>query len=471
MHMNLITSLRYVLTAGVLSLSLASCVDNDFDTPPVSGQDPDITPNATIAKVKALYVNGNVRTIDSAYIFKAVVIADDKEGNFYKSIVLQDSTGAINIQIDQSEYHSAYKVGRNVYVKCQGLVIGDYNGLIQLGGYVDNSSPTPSVGRIPQSLVARYLVGGAWNQPYDTLVVSSISALNNTTDQNKLVRLNNVHFETPCQTWADMAGQTSGNRNLLDASSNVIVVRTSNFASFAAKLIPGGTGSVIGVFQIYGTTRQFVLRSLNDVILPPPTCVVWGPTNKMRDLHTMFTQGVSTVPAGSVIKGIVISDYVNGNLNNKNMVIQDSTGGIVVRFTAAHTFALGDEVQVDVGGQVFNNFHGLLEVDQVSNVLATKTGTGSVTPRVATIADINANGESWESTLVHINGVNISGGTGTYSGSTTLTDATGSVTLFTSAGASFATTSYPTGTVNITAIVSEYDARQMNIRNTGDVQP
>ena len=460
-----------VLLMLFIAFSFSSCVDDDFESPPATGQDPALTANRTIAQIKALFVSGQVLTIDSDYIFQAIVVADDKSGNFYKSIVLQDNTGGINIQIDQSDYHSMYKVGRKVFVKCKELVIGDYNGLIQLGGYIDNSTATPAVGRIPQSLVPQHLVGGVWDQNYDTLAVASINTLNNSTDQNKLVRLDNVHFETPCQTWADLVGQTSGNRNLLDASGGVIVVRTSNFTTFGAQLVPGATGTVIGVFQIFGTTKQLVLRNLDDVLMAPPTCVVWGPTNKMRDLHTMFNQGISTVPAGSVIKGIVISDYANGNLNSKNMIIQDSTGGIVVRFTATHAFAMGDEVEVNIGGQVFNNFHGLLEVDAVSNALATKTGTGTITPRVATAADILANGEAWESTLVKINAVNISGGTGTYSGTVNLTDATGVVALFTATGASFATTTYPTTTVNVTAIVSEYDARQLNIRNTTDVQP
>jgi Family of unknown function (DUF5689) len=451
--------------------SISSCVDDDFDSPPATGTDPELTANKSIAQIKALFVSGQVLTIDSDYIFEAVVVADDKDGNFYKSIVLQDSTGGINIQIDQSNYYSYYKVGRKVFVKCKGLVIGDYNDLIQLGGYIDNSAATPQVGRIPQSLIPQHLIGGVWDQSYDTLSVSNFNLLSNTADQNKLVRLDNVHFETPCQTWADMVGQTSGNRNLLDAGGNVIVVRTSNFTTFGAQLVPGGTGTVIGVFQIFGSTRQLVLRNLNDVLMAPPSCAVWGPTNKLRDLRTMFSQGVTTVPAGSVVKGIVISDYINANLNNRNMVIQDSTGGMLIRFTGAHTFALGDEVEVNVGNQVFTSFHGLLEVDAVSNALATKTGTGTVTPRLATVADIAANGEAWESTLVRIDAATLSGSGSTYTGTLNLIDATGTVALFTSGGATFAGTAYPTSTVQVTAIVSEYDVRQLNIRNTSDVQP
>jgi len=462
---------RTIFFVGITAIAFTSCVDDDFDNPPANGSDPDLTANATIADVKALFVAGTVKTIDSNYIFQAIVIADDKSGNFYKSIVLQDSTGAINIQIDQSNYNSSYKIGRKVFVKCKGLVIGDYNGLIQLGGYDDNSGGSSSVGRIPQSLVPQHLVGGVWNQPYDTLVLSSMSPLQLVNDQNKLIRLDNVHFDTPCQTWADMVGQTSGNRNLVDAFGNTIVVRTSNFATFASDLVPGATGSVIGVFQTFGSTLQLVLRSLDDVLMAPPNCTVWGATNKIRDLRSMFAQGTTTIPAGSVVKGIVISDNSSGNINYKNLVLQDSTGGIVIRFTGANMFALGDEVQVDIGGQALYDYQGLLEIDAVANSLATKTGTGIITPRVETITNIMANAEAWESTLVKIMNVNISGGAGTYSGSVNVTDATGIMTLYTNPACSFAGVSYPTTTVNVTGIISEFSTgKQLNLRNTTDVQ-
>ena len=228
---------------------------------------------------------------------------------------------------------------------------------------------------------------------------------------------------------------------------------------------------MIGVFQIFGSTRQLVLRNLDDVIMDPPTCINWGPTNKIRDLRTMFSQGTTTVPAGSIIKGIVISDEPNNNINFRNIVLQDSTGGIVVRFLNAHPFLLGDEVEVDVGGQVFTDFNGLLEVDNVDNSLATKTGTGTIAPHVTTIDSILSFGEAWESTLVTINNANFSGGTGTYSGTISLTDATGVLTVFTSSSATFAGTSYPVTTVNVTGIISEFSTgRQLNLRNLGDVQ-
>ena len=452
------------------ALWLTSCVKDDFDAPPATGSDPDVVANATIADVKALFVDNEVRVIDSNYIVEAVVIADDKSGNFYKSIVLQDATGGINIQIDMSNYYSSYKVGRKVFIKCKGLVIGDYHDLIQLGGYVDNSTATPQVGRIPLSLVPQYLVAGEWDQPFDTLVVSNISALNPTTDQNKLVRLNNVHFATPCQTWADIPGQTSGNRDLLDGSGTIIV-RTSNFTTFGNQPIPGDTGSVIGVYQVYDNDLQLVLRNLDDVIMDPPNCIVWGPVNKIRDLRTMFSMGTTTIPAGSVIKGIVISDMVGNNIDFKNIALQDSTGGIIVRFSGANTFALGDEVEVDLGNQVFTEFNRLLQVDAVPNANATKTGTGSVAPRVATASEILANGEAWESTLVTVNAGNFSGGSGIYAGSINFTDASGVITVFTRNAAIFSQSAYPTTTVNITGIVSEFTTgRQLNLRNLGDVQ-
>jgi hypothetical protein len=93
---------------------------------------------------------------------------------------------------------------------------------------------------------------------------------------------------------------------------------------------------------------------------------------------------------------------------------------------------------------------------------------GDVTPRDATVAEVLANAQAWESTLVRIKDATLGDNT-VYSGSVTVTDATGSMVMFTRSQASFANTALPSGTVTITGIVSEFNAPQLIIRNTSDV--
>ncbi len=467
------------LTAVLLyTATFTSCVKDEVDEPPAFGTDPAITVNKTIAQLKALYT-GTFMQIDSNYVIKGVVVGDDHSGNFYKSIVIQDSTGGINIQLDQSGFYTSYKVGRNVFVKCRGLVLGDYNGLVQLGGYIDNSSPTPAVGRIPQSLISNHLIGGAWNQPYATKIVYNFSTdLSNTADQNKLVRLEGVHFADPCLTWADLVGQTSGNRDLIDAYGNTVTVRTSNFASFAAQLIPGSTGDVIGVFQIYGSTKQLVIREVSDVIMAPAACntgpVGTGGLMSIAGVRALFSGGNGNVfVAGTKVRGTVISDRSTANLNSYNMILQDGTGGIMVRFLATNTLNLNDSVEIDLSGDSLISYQQGIEINKVPNANATVLGSGSVSPNVVTATYVLSHVTSLESTLIKINGATLSGGTGgTFSGSVNVNDGTGAVIMYTRSGATFATTPYPASvTVSVIGYISNFNGTpEIVIRDVSDIQ-
>jgi DNA/RNA endonuclease YhcR with UshA esterase domain len=107
----------------------------------------------------------------------------------------------------------------------------------------------------------------------------------------------------------------------------------------------------------------------------------------------------------------------------------------------------------------------------VPNANAVQTGTGTVTPKLATISQINANFEAWESTLVRIVGATITGSPASYSGSKTINDGTGTLTLFTRSQATFANLNYPTGTVQITGFLGQFNTtKQISIRNTTDIQ-
>lgn len=475
---NIIKTISPFLLLLMLTLPYSSCVKKEFDEPPLGGQDPAFSANTTIAALKAMY-NGTIIKITDDIIIAGIVIGDDESGNFYKSIVIQDATAGINIQIDQSEYWRSYKVGRRVFVKCKGLYLGAYGEQIQLGGYIDNSSSTPSVGRIPLSLIPQYLYGGVWGLSVTPKHVSNRDSLDLYADQNTLVTFHGVQFVSgsSCTPWADIAGQTSGNRTLTDAFGNWITVRTSNFATFAASLTPNDTGSITGVFQRFTSTYQLVIRSLNDVQMASTCCS--SPTLVSIDsVRKMFVNAPGTVAGCFKIRGIVISDKDNANITFKNIMLQDNSAdprGIIIRFTANNTFALGDEIEVNITGDSISKFNGSLQVKDVDLGGAVKISSGNViTPRIVTIADINANFYNWESTLVKVQNVTINGGTvSTYAGNKPLSDATGSgLILYTSNGASFSGVNHPATATSIIGYLTPYNGTyEISIRNLSDVIP
>ncbi|MBL0054257.1 MAG: hypothetical protein IPP29_23640 [Bacteroidetes bacterium] len=189
----------------------------------------------------------------------------------------------------------------------------------------------------------------------------------------------------------------------------------------------------------------------------------------IANIRSMFTGSTTTVQGAFTIKGIVTSDKDNLNLDTKNIVIQDATGGIVVRFTAVHTFAMGDEVEIEVSGQELSEYHAWLQINRVANAAAVKTGTGTITPVVKTIQEIVTEQNALESTLVKVSNATLSGFP-TYSGNNVITDGTNNTILYTRFSATFAASPIPTTPKTFTVIVSDYDGLQLQIRNLNDVQ-
>jgi hypothetical protein len=97
----------------------------------------------------------------------------------------------------------------------------------------------------------------------------------------------------------------------------------------------------------------------------------------------------------------------------------------------------------------------------------------SITPREATIADINTNFETWESTLVTIKNVSLSGGTtpGKYAGNVTVS-ASGTIVMFTSSSATFSGQNFPANASSLTGYLNQFTAKQIAIRDPAiDVVP
>jgi hypothetical protein len=256
--------------------------------------------------------------------------------------------------------------------------------------------------------------------------------------------------------------------------------------------VPTGNGNIVALYTVFGNTKQLTIRDTADLKLWGARCGSGGGgggggggTGTLTDIsaiRALLTGTTATIPANTKITGIVISDRVANNTQSQNIVVQQGDGlsGIVVRFasaTPAHTFNMGDSIDVVISGATLGRFSGVMQVSNVPLASATLVAAGKViTPRVATVAQVSANQPGWESTLVKILNVTISGGTGgNWSGTTRFGDGSGTIDHFTrtgATGATFANSPYPTGVrASATAIVSKFNTtNQINIRNTADVQ-
>ena len=115
----------------------------------------------------------------------------------------------------------------------------------------------------------------------------------------------------------------------------------------------------------------------------------------------------ATIPAGTTVEGVVISNMDLNNLTSKKgLYIQDETAGLQFHLAANHEFAFGDKVQVDLGGSTIGAYNGAV---QISNLALSKinkvSGGNTVTPKTVSIDDFLAN--MYEGQYIAIEGVQV----------------------------------------------------------------
>lgn len=451
-----------------------SCVDLEFDEPPAGGEDPNLPVNITIAELKSRHTLEQYEEITDDVTFQGLVISNDAAGNFFKQLVIQDATGGIEMRIEMTDLNNLYPVGRKVYVKAKGLWLGDYNGLIQLGaGEGVDDQGRPELIRIPESLIDQYIVGATYGNDVTpkTLTIDDLTFNAQDSLVSTLVRFEGMQFIAADAGEIYAVFEVNTNRELENCSNQRLILRTSGYSSFASDSTPLLNGTITGILSIFIDTYQLTIRDLDDVAMEGERCGggtggALVPIDTMRELYP----GSTITLGANRIKGIVISDYESNSVTGKNLYVEDETGGIVLRFTATHFFPLGAEITVDVTGGLLGEFNGLLQIDGLPTSAVTTEGfQGVVTPRVATVNEILTNAEEWESTLVTINDATFTSDGPTYGDTIVVTDATGSMVLFTRVEAYFSHTVFPTNPVSVTAILSEHNTPQLIMRHLSDV--
>lgn len=273
------TKILKLMTAVVLVVSmgtLSSC-KKEFDNPP-GPVDPDIVATTSIKDLKAMHTTaGAYDIITSDLVISGIVVADDESGNLYKQLFIQDATGGLQILLDANSLYGSYPVGRRIFIKCKDLCISDYNGMMELGVKATVAG-LPSLEGIPAGLVSKYVLGGSINNPVTPIVVDQSQLGTNMQDPylGCLIQLTGYEFGDTTVTFSDTSVYKSTvNLDIKSCSGQTIIVRTSAYANFAGKKVPGGNGNIVAVYTTFGTTKQLLLRDDEDVNFTGGRCNIF----------------------------------------------------------------------------------------------------------------------------------------------------------------------------------------------------
>lgn len=459
-------SLVAMLFAG-FAMVLNSC-KKDFDAPP-GATDPAIVANTTIAGLKALHTTaGAYDIITTDLIIEGVVVANDKSGNLYKQLFIEDATGGLQVSLDATSLFGTYPVGRKVFIKCKGLCISDYNNTPQLGVKATVAG-LPSFEGIPGSLISKYIVGGSINNPVTphVLTFAELNAAGTVPNipsgqpwqnryLNTLIKLENYAFLATDlnKTYSDTSVyKTTQNRDIKDCDNNGVTVRTSAYANFAGNRLAQGRGSILSVYTIFNTTKQLLLRDSTDVQFTSPYACALPP-------GTLLFENFETQVANTSAPYNVIS------IPGWTHFIQSGTTSYFARIFSANKYAYASCFGTDntsavtwlisSGVNLNNTTNEVLSFKTIQGFILTNT-TGTGTPvqaalKVLLSANYSGSGDPTSATWTDITSqVALSPGSTTSSFPTSFTNS-GDVSLNTYSGTIYVAFRYegadPAGTAN-----------------------
>lgn len=309
------------------ALALTACQD-DFDDPGmVTPESSWLTDSSyelkTIEEIKTEYwqdADNYYETIGEGtdgkrLLVKGRVISSDASGNIYKSLVIQDETGALAMSINANSMCNQYRRGQELVIDLTGMTIGKYAGLQQLGSPEDSPQYGKQTTFMPYQLFVEHSQKNGLPDlaEVDTLTVNSLSQLSGGPEvlrkwQSQLVRFNNCYFaEGGTATFAE--SKETVNRTLTLSDGGTVVVRTSGYSNFYSTVLPEGHGDVVGLLS-YHTSGGWQL-----LLLDRNGCMNFGnPTIGPGAEDNPYTvdQALSIITDGGTASDVWTTGYIVG---------------------------------------------------------------------------------------------------------------------------------------------------------------
>lgn len=226
----------------------------------------------TIKNLRKLHITNRVEPITKSWIIEGVVVGNDEHDNIYKSIIIQDSTAGIVLLLEGTGLYQNFPVGAFLRVRIQNLFLTDYRKMLQIAAAVDTSSGTLTTGGLPVPLFEKHIT-----TLFDNFNLMPISVgFKNLSDtlQGRLIKIADVEFSATDtgQTFADSKNKIGASKALKFCTGGTIYLRTSGYADFAGLATPSGNGSVVGIYSVYNSEKQLIIRDTSDILMKNKRC-------------------------------------------------------------------------------------------------------------------------------------------------------------------------------------------------------
>jgi hypothetical protein len=379
-------NIKLIVTTVILA-TLSSCVNgDDYGVPDLSND------CVTIAKTKEVSDITNSASATTVpyttsetvvdYI-EAYVTSSDEGGNFYKSISMMSLDGlkGFSMPVDNYNLYTEFEPGRKVTIKL------DKNRYFnkQHGSTVIGSSYNAGVGRVSgveyKNVILRSCTDVNENDIKKNL---TIAAAKNDQYLNMLIEFDAVQFTDASlsKKYYDASLNSLGgatNHEITDQFGNKVILRVSEYATFASNAVPSQNGKIRGVMTKYNSDYQFMIRTLKDVDLINPRLEIdlSPPLGGSAIVYSgAFTENFESYTAGSATTGQrnfpkYINDpyigskywYVATFSSNKYLVMSAFSSSassqeqnnktyfiVPVDFTAANSMSFKTQDRFNVGG-------------------------------------------------------------------------------------------------------------------------
>ena len=240
----------------LLVVGFASCNPAPISFAPQSGE-------VSIAYMKSLCKNRMVE-IHSDITISGVVVANDWIGEYYKSFVVMDETGGIQVALDMYDIYRHIPITSQVTIYCNGMTLGRVGGKIELG-----MSPTSDfiVDNIPADMLDRYIRVDGTTLEVEAVRRSVIGELS-PRDITTIVQFDNIHIsDKGCGTWCEMVDGVWVDtvRVIEDSVGGTLSVRIRGGCDYAGSYIPEGSFSIKGIVDY--SADEYFLRIINRGVI------------------------------------------------------------------------------------------------------------------------------------------------------------------------------------------------------------